>query len=104
MKFQIPANRYLFLVLFLSACVGLSLALSTKYINFWPVDSETHYLPAARLLFQLPHLSDMHFTFSGFPSQLKIHGKEVIILGIAVMQKILGDSACIRTYCSLFWP
>lgn len=86
-----PSRYYLFLVILITAALGFGLALSTRYINFWPTDSYSHYLPAARNLFDLPHLSDMHFAFPDFASQLKVHGKEVLILGIAIMQRILHD-------------
>lgn len=71
--------------------VAVPLAVSTYYINFWPTDSHAPYIPAASKLFSLPHISSIHdLPFKGI-LQVNMRGKDALILGIAVMQKILHD-------------
>lgn len=73
--------------------ISLYLSFSTYYINSWPTDSENPYLPTAAKLFDLRHISDIHRL--PLPGILKVnmHGKEALIVGIAVMQKLLNDTS-----------
>ncbi len=84
---------YLVLVIMLTTFISLGLALSTVYINFWPTDSYFAYIPTAAKLFELPYFSEMHnVPAPGTLGRISMHGKESMILGIAIMQKILKDN------------
>jgi hypothetical protein len=83
----------LWTVMFLSLTIAGWLAVETRHINFWPTDSYFFYLPAARRLFDLPYISDLHnLSSNNALSSVVMHGKETLILGIAIFQKILGDT------------
>ena len=95
MKKPLPNAEKLSLV-FVSAftlLIVIFLSCTTYYINYWPTDSENPYLPTAAKLFQMPYISDIHRL--PLPGILKVnmHGKEALILGIAVMQKVFRDTA-----------
>ncbi|MDP2653664.1 MAG: hypothetical protein Q8Q08_06495 [Candidatus Omnitrophota bacterium] len=68
------------------------LAWTTREINFWPSDSYKPYVPTAARLFELPALSRMHELPDTPIHRLNMHGKEALVLGIAVMQRILNDT------------
>lgn len=78
-------------VFIFAAVIAVLLSWGTYEINFWPSDSYYPYVPTAAKLFDLPYLSKMHDLPAGELTQLNMRGKEALILGIAVMQKILGD-------------
>lgn len=82
----------LVLVFGLTALIAMTLSFATYYINYWPTDSEYPYLPAAAKLFELPHISDIHnIPFKGV-LRVNMHGKETLIVGIAILQKIFNDT------------
>ncbi len=90
--FFIQRQRFYFLfILVFSLTIIFLLSLSTYYINFWPSDSYTPYIPTARRLFEKPFLSEMHDLPIDGLIKITMHGKEALILGIAVMQRILND-------------
>lgn len=66
--------------------------IKTYRINCWPDDSCITYIPAASKLFQLRHLSEMHALPKDELSKLNMHGKETLILAIAVFQRLLKDT------------
>ena len=68
-----------------------ALAAATYYINYWPSDSQNPYVPTAAKLFQLNHISDIHRLPLPGILRINMHGKEALILGIALMQKLLHD-------------
>jgi len=72
--------------------ISVGLAIGTYYINYWPGDSHKPYVPTASQLFELDHFSQMHENHTWGLSRLNMRGKEALILGIAVMQKILQDT------------
>ena len=78
------------LVFFLSSVIAVSLAVSTYHIDFFPTDSCFFYLPAARKFLQNFIVADMYYVRDGY--LLFIHGKEALVMGIALLQKLLGDS------------
>ena len=82
------SDRRLLLCWIISLSVSVFLAIATYYINFWPTDSWNAYLPAATKLFDQPFVSQVHDKV-GFT--LIMRGKESLVLGIAIMQRILGD-------------
>jgi hypothetical protein len=85
---ETSSQKYFFLTLLISLLISLLLALNTYYINFWPTDSCNAYTPAAAKLFDQKFISQIHEAV-GF--QLIMRGKETLILGIAFMQRLLGD-------------
>jgi hypothetical protein len=83
----------LWIVMILSFTITSWLAIDTRYINFWPTDSYFFYLPAAKQLFDLTYISDLHHLNSDKAlGSVVMHGKEALILGIAIFQKILKDT------------
>lgn len=88
-----PGRRpYFKYVLIISTVIAVWLGKTTYYINFWPTDSYYFYIPTAANLFSLPHFSDMHHIPDPKSiGRVNMHGKETLILAIAVMQKILND-------------
>lgn len=92
MKTKITGDRiYRLGVLGLTLSIALFLAFNTYYINYWPTDSENPYIPTAAKLFTLPFLSYMHLLTGTYMLKLTMHAKEALILGIAVMQRLLND-------------
>lgn len=85
------AKKDLFWVIGLTALIALILSFATYYINYWPTDSEYPYLPAAAKLFELPHISDIHNIPLKGVLRVNMHGKEALIVGIAILQKALND-------------
>ena len=87
---------YLAAALFVSVVLASAMAWATRFINFWPTDSSIFYLPVARDLFNFPYFSWMHNYLKyklGYVHVL--HGKEALVLLIAIMQRLLGDSETI---------
>lgn len=82
---------YLWAMAVLTCCFSIFLTARTYFINYWPTDSENPYLPAAANLFQLRFLSEMHNVLYQGIIKVVMHGKEALILGIAIMQRILND-------------
>src|SRR5438477_7796087 len=85
-------DYYRTIVIGLTLLIVLSLSQSTYYINYWPSDSHNPYIPTAAHLFELKFLSQMHDVPVNGQLKLTMHGKETLILGIAIMQKILHDT------------
>src|SRR3989338_11166877 len=83
-------SRYF--VIGMTLFIVLCLAKSTYYINYWPSDSHNPYIPTAARLFELRFLSQMHELPVNGQLKLTMHGKETLILGIALMQRILNDT------------
>ncbi len=83
-------------IVILSIILACLLAVSTFYINYWPTDSENPYLPTASQLFKLKYISEIHTIPIPGILRVNMHGKESLILGIAIMQNIFHD------YKSLF--
>ncbi len=81
----------LFCVVLLTLLICSALAAATYYINYWPSDSQNPYVPTAAKLFQLHYISDIHNLPLPGILRINMHGKEALILGIAIMQKILRD-------------
>jgi len=84
-------KSYSFIVLTLSLIISLGLASATYYINYWPSDSHNPYIPTAARLFDVPYLSYMHKIPIQGMLRVTMHFKETLILGIAIMQRILHD-------------
>jgi len=80
------------LVIAIATLIAVTLAFLTYYINFWPSDSYKPYNPTAAQLFELPYLSKMHDLPQEDLNRLNMRAKETLILGIAIMQKILKDN------------
>ena len=79
---------YFAFVLGIVFLITIPLSMATYYINAWPTDSELAYIPSAAQLFNSPYLSQMHEV-----TRFKIlYGKETLILGIALMQRLLNDT------------
>jgi hypothetical protein len=78
-----------YLVVAISLLIAGALILSTKGIRFWPTDSELAYIPAATQVFSTPFISDLHR--STLLRYNIMHGKETLVVGIAVAQRILND-------------
>ena len=79
-------------VFIIASIVAIYLSKILFYINCWPTDSCSLYIPAARRLFEPPFfLSQVHNLFETDLTALAMFGKEYLILGIAVFQNILGD-------------
>ena len=79
---------YLNFILIFSLGITLFLSVATYYINYWPTDSHHPYIPAATRLFDQPFVSAMHEAV-GF--KLIMRFKETLVLGIAIMQRLLND-------------
>jgi len=82
-------NLYSTLILLFSIFIILSLSIATYYINYWPTDSYVPYIPSAQKLFKIEYLSHMH---NNSPFPLVMRGKEALILGIAITQRLLNDT------------
>ncbi len=82
------SKYYLSGILIFSLAATIFLCISTYYINYWPTDSHHPYIPAATRLFNQPYVSEIH-ELVGF--KLIMRFKESLILGIAVMQRLLND-------------
>ncbi len=82
---------YVFFIITLTLLAAISLSVATYYINYWPTDSESPYIPAARYLFNLPYISQIHDLFEYGPFKLTMRAKETLILGIAIMQRFFND-------------
>jgi len=80
-----------FFIIILTILISLILGIHTYYINYWPTDSEYPYLPTAAKLFELQYISDIHDLPWRGVLRVNMHGKETLILGIAIMQKLLND-------------
>lgn len=80
------------MVIGITLFIVLGLAKSTYYINYWPSDSQNPYIPTAARLFELKFLSDMHDVPVSGQLKITMRGKEALILGIAVMQRLLNDT------------
>lgn len=87
-----PALTF-FTAALITFCISLYLGINTYYINYWPTDSENPYLPTAAKLFNMQHISDIHRLPLVGILKVNMHGKEALIVGIAVMQKFLNDTA-----------
>src|SRR3989338_8258798 len=87
-----PVVTFLIVVL-LTLSISTYLSIATYYINYWPTDSENPYLPTAAKLFNLRHISDIHRLPLVGILKLNMHGKEALIAGIAIMQRILNDTS-----------
>lgn len=80
---------YLTIVLLISLVLAIALAKATYDICSWPTDSELAYIPAATRIFTTPFISDLHHSTL---IQFKImHGKEALVVAIAVLQHLLND-------------
>ncbi|MFA5059473.1 MAG: glycosyltransferase family 39 protein [Candidatus Omnitrophota bacterium] len=84
-------KHYLRFIVLVVVLIAIALSIATYHINYWPTDSENPYLPAARKLFELPYISQIHDLFSFSSFKLTMRAKETLILGIAIMQKLLND-------------
>ncbi len=67
------------------------LAIHLTDIRFWPTDSYRPYIPAARALPSLPHISAIHTLPTSRLNQLNMRGKEAFICGISFFQRLLQD-------------
>ena len=82
---------FLFVFVF-ATLIAVLLSWGTYDINFWPTDSYYPYVPTAAKLFDLPYLSKMHDLPTGELTKINMRGKEALILGIAIMQRLLKDT------------
>jgi len=80
-----------FIVIAATLAIAIALAAGTYYINYWPTDSYTPYTSTATRLLTKPFFSQMHEIPSDGVLRLTMHGKEALVVAIAVMQRILGD-------------
>ncbi|MBU4334261.1 MAG: glycosyltransferase family 39 protein [Candidatus Omnitrophica bacterium] len=88
-KIKSPYDVTVFII---ASIIAVYLSKILFYINCWPTDSCSLYIPAARRLFEPPiYLSQLHNLFETDLTALAMFGKEVLILGTAGFQYILGD-------------
>lgn len=87
----IPSMRkfYFSIALIIALTVAVWLARATFEICSWPTDSELAYIPAATHVFMTPYISDLHH--STLVQFNIMHGKEALVVAIAVFQHLLGD-------------
>ncbi|MDP2653665.1 MAG: hypothetical protein Q8Q08_06500 [Candidatus Omnitrophota bacterium] len=85
-----PRLTFLF-VLATTLAIFLILAYQTFYINYWPSDSFIPYIPAASHLFETRYFSEIHSIPINQALWITMHAKETLILGIAVLQRLLRD-------------
>ncbi len=85
-----------FLVIFIiSLAIAAALTAACWHMNFWPSDAEVYYMPAAKDLFHHPYLSSMHQALD--EERIKwLHGKEMHVLAIAVLQRLMQDTETLR--------
>lgn len=86
----------IFIVVFLiTLLIGSSLAISSWHMNFWPSDAEVYYMPAAKDLFSHQYLSQIHTALD--EERIKwLHGKEMHVLAIAVLQQLMQDTQSLK--------
>jgi hypothetical protein len=85
------------IVILTSLIIAISLIIATWDINFWPTDAEIYYFDIA---LQLPHykyLSEMHKPMEA-ENLLWLHGKEILILCISLMQRFMNDFSTLRPF------
>jgi hypothetical protein len=74
-----------------SLLLAVSLSIACWNINPWPSDAEVYYMPAAKELPKLSHLSDIHQSLD--EERIKwLHGKEYHVAAIAFFQKVMGNN------------
>ncbi len=82
-------------VLGISLLIGLGLTKACWQMNFWPTDAEVYYMPAAKDLFSHQYLSQMHQGLD--EERIKwLHGKELHVLAIALLQHMMQDTQTLR--------
>ena len=88
-------EKIFILVFVVSLFIGLGLAKSCWNMNFWPSDAEVYYMPAAKDLFHHQYLSQMHQGLD--EERIKwLHGKEMHVLAIAILQQWMHDTQTLR--------
>jgi hypothetical protein len=81
------------LVVVLTTAASLFLIFQTQDIKCWPSDSCLSYVPTAAKLSWFTFPSQMHQLPQDRLSQLNMHGKEILIIGIAFFQWLLQDKS-----------
>ncbi len=81
------AKYYFRVVVILSFIIAAWFAVTLYYINPWPTDSWTLYIPAAKDLQNMHYISEMHI----LNKICSLYNKETLIAGIAVFQHLLHD-------------
>ena len=89
--FSLPGLYAAVILVFIVVMNGW-LAKTTYYINAWPSDSAASYIPTAERLFEMKFFSQMHDLHLHGLSKLNMRGKEALVAGIAVLQRLLGDT------------
>ncbi len=89
--FSISGAYTAFLIIFIVLMTAW-LGRTTCYINAWPSDSAASYIPTAAKLFEMRFFSQMHDLHLHGLSRLNMRGKEALIVDIAILQRILGDT------------
>lgn len=83
------------IVFLTSLLIALGLAVACWDINFWPTDAEVYYMPAAKELPALQHLSQINDSLD--EERIKwLHGKEMHVLAISLLQRLMGDTHSLR--------
>lgn len=79
----------------LSLLIATTLSVVCWDMNFWPTDAEVYYMPAAKELSSLKHLSQIHQSLD--EERIKwLHGKEYHVLAIAMFQRAMHDTTTLR--------
>ncbi len=88
-------NQTRLFVFFASLAIALGLAVAVWDINPWPTDAEAYYMPAAKELSHLHHLSQINNSLD--EERIKwLHGKEFFVLTISWFQGLTGDTVSLR--------
>jgi len=97
---MLTSRHILAFVILLSLLISIALAVSTWDINFWPTDVWDYYLDAAVSLPRLQHLSQIHEALDA-QNVRWLHGKEILILFVSTLQRIMGDTQTLRPFVLL---
>ena len=81
--------------------VAVAMTVATKDINFWPTDAKAYYFDAAVQLPHLKYLSQMHHLMDSERVRW-LHGKEILILSVSLMQRLTGDFESLRPFLWVF--
>ncbi len=88
-------EKTFFIVVAASLLIALGLAKACWQMNPWPSDAEVYYMPAAKDLFHHQYLSQMHQGLD--EERIKwLHGKEMHVLAIALLQHWMHDTQTLR--------
>lgn len=88
-------DKPLLSVIGITLLLAASLVIACWDMNFWPTDAEVYYMPAAKELPGLKYLSHIHHSLD--TERIKwLHGKEMHVLAIALLQGLFHDTESLR--------